>query len=57
MKERCGAPLLGLAKSIYYYSPKPGSDIYCFKLNFNISKLGYYSKEVQRLLLGLTFVF
>ena len=24
-----------------YHSPKPRSDVYCFKLNFNISKLGY----------------
>ena len=23
------------------YSPKPRSDVFCFKLNFNISKLGY----------------
>ena len=25
-----------------YYSPKPCSDVFCFKLNFNILKLGYY---------------
>ena len=22
------------------YSPKPRSDVFCFKLNFNLSKLG-----------------
>ena len=57
-----GAPLAGFARRLryksLYYSLKPGNDVYCLKLNFNISKLGYYSKErVQRLLLGLTFVF
>ena len=24
------------------YSPKPRSDVFCFKLNFKISKLGYF---------------
>ena len=33
-------------KSIYY-SPKPRSDVYCFKLNFNISKLGYYKQKTR----------
>ena len=28
--------------NLSYYSPKPRSDVFCFKLNFNISKLGYY---------------
>ena len=27
--------------NLLYYSPKPPSDVFCFKLNFNISKLGY----------------
>ena len=28
------------------YSPKPRSDVFCFKLNFKISKLGYcFSSE------------
>ena len=26
------------------YSPKPRSDVFCFKLNFKISKWGYYIK-------------
>ena len=28
------------------YSPKPGSDVFCFKLNFKISKLGYYIRNL-----------
>ena len=27
--------------NLLYYSPKPRSDVFCFKLNFSISKLGY----------------
>ena len=27
--------------NLLYYSPKPRSDVIHFKLNFNISKLGY----------------
>ena len=27
--------------NLLHYSPKPRSDVFCFKLNFNISKLGY----------------
>ena len=27
----------------YHHSPKPRSDVFCFKLNFNISKLGYWA--------------
>ena len=27
--------------NLLYHSPKPSSDVFCFKLNFNISKLGY----------------
>ena len=30
--------------NLSHHSPKPRSDIFCFKLNFNISKLGYYVK-------------
>jgi len=26
----------------FYYSPKPRSNVYYFKLNFNRSKLGYF---------------
>ena len=25
-----------------FYSPKPRSGVFCFKLNFNVPKLGYY---------------
>ena len=28
--------------NLSYHSPKPRSDVFCFKLNFNISKLGCY---------------
>ena len=27
--------------NLSYHSLKPRSDVFCFKLNFNISKLGY----------------
>ena len=27
------------------YSPKPRSDVFCFKLNFKISELGYCCYE------------
>ena len=27
--------------NLLYYYPKPRSDVFCFKLNINISKLGY----------------
>ena len=30
-----------IVESIWVYSPEPRSDVYCFRLNFNISKLGY----------------
>ena len=32
------------------YSPKPRSDVFCFKLNFKISKLGYWSLDFLHLL-------
>ena len=30
-----------IAAFIWVYSPEPRSDVYCFRLNLNISKLGY----------------
>ena len=37
---------------LLYYSPKPCSDVFCFKLNFNISKLGYWiNRETSRVFL------
>ena len=33
---------------IWVYSPKPRNDAYCFRLNFNISKLGYYDNDTMR---------
>ena len=29
------------------YSPEPRAEVYCFRLNFNISKLGYH-QDVQK---------
>ena len=37
------------------YSPEPRDDVYCFKLNFKISKLAYYN-GLQLLVLKLTFI-
>ena len=35
--------LTEMIRKIYMvYSPKPRSDVFCFKMNFKISKLGYY---------------
>ena len=30
-----------------YHSPKPRSDVCCFKLNFNISKLGFSTVKMR----------
>ena len=27
------------------YSPEPRTEVYCFRLNFNISKLGYWGES------------
>ena len=38
--------------NLLYYSPKPRSDVFCFKLNFNISKLGYCVTHLKPLQTG-----
>ena len=40
------------------YSPEPLSDVYCFGLNFNISKLGYCIKvDVIRSVIVVVIVY